>query len=543
MSFPKSRILETHQLIRHIMESNENGERFCFVLGAGASVESGIPSGNTLEMRWMDCIMGEKDDVDTKAMDANFMREWASVLQKDGVIKNEFETIELAWKEAKENNKSISSEYYFDIYKLRFYPNIRNGYRYLENIMEMCEPSLGYRTLALLLTKSNQNNLIITTNFDSLVEDALFLYTNKKPLVVSHESLASYIESDIQRPIIAKVHRGLLYDPFNSPETTNELKKEWRKALDYVFNTYTPIVIGYGGGDHSLMDFLEEETTIMRHSVFWCYRKNSGLPEENIQNFIEKKNGYFVSIDGFDSLMMQIGKALYKDEITPTGTNKILHNQYDSRAERYKLKWDKLNDDPDLNKIIEAMIQDETEGEKKRAENDALTAWDYVRRGDRACKTKDYKKAVEYYASAIELGADFASYYNSRGKAYYELEDYDNALVDFSQAIMLDSNYIEAYENLGLTNIAMGDYKEAVENCSIAISLKPNFARAYNNRGLAYIKTGKYEEAIKDLSKAIELNPKSKETYLERSKVYRDIGEDELAKIDEEAADKIQKEA
>ena len=111
---------------------------------------------------------------------------------------------QLLMQKARKQKKPIPSEYYFDIYKLRFYPNKRNGYRYMERLMEPCEPSVGYHTLALLLTENNQNNLVITTNFDSLVEDALFLYTMKKPLVVNHESLAGYIESDIQRPIVAK---------------------------------------------------------------------------------------------------------------------------------------------------------------------------------------------------------------------------------------------------------------------------------------------------------------------------------------------------
>ena len=38
---------------------SESSERFCFILGSGASVESGIPSGSTLEMQWMDCLMGK----------------------------------------------------------------------------------------------------------------------------------------------------------------------------------------------------------------------------------------------------------------------------------------------------------------------------------------------------------------------------------------------------------------------------------------------------------------------------------------------------
>ena len=76
MSFPESRVLSTKQLVQQIMESNRNGERFCFILGSGASVESGIPSGSTLEMCWMNCIMGEKEDRGTPAMDTSLIRDY-----------------------------------------------------------------------------------------------------------------------------------------------------------------------------------------------------------------------------------------------------------------------------------------------------------------------------------------------------------------------------------------------------------------------------------------------------------------------------------
>ncbi len=52
-AFPKSRIISTEMMIDVIQESNKNDERFCFILGSGASVESGIVSGGELEKRWI----------------------------------------------------------------------------------------------------------------------------------------------------------------------------------------------------------------------------------------------------------------------------------------------------------------------------------------------------------------------------------------------------------------------------------------------------------------------------------------------------------
>lgn len=573
MAFPKSRILTTKQLIQQIIESNRNGERFCFILGSGASVESGIPTGGELEMRWMNCIMGKSDDLGTPAMTTKDVRISAAHLHAEKLIKHNFKGIETAWKKAKKNNELISSDYYFDIYKLRFYPNQRNGYRYLERIMESREPSLGYHTLALMLTGDARNNLVITTNFDSLVEDALFLYTNKKPLVVSHESLTGYIESDIQRPIIAKVHRGLMYAPFNSPETTNKLKEEWKEALNYAFNTYTPIVIGYGGGDHSLMSFLEEESASMRHGVYWCYMASDGLPEQNIQDFIKKKNGYFVEIGGFDALMLEIGNAMFHDEITPTHTEDYLKNQYEQRAEQYSKQWDKLNKNPSLKNILKPMNESEQSEEERREKDNALTAWDYIRRGNRADDEGHPREAIAEYTNAIKLNPNHAIAYNNRGFVYNSLKQYENAIDDFTKAIELNPNYDTAYSNRGVTYKNLKQYENAINNYNKAIELNPNdattynnrgcayddmnrfknaiddynktielnpnYATAYNNRGFSYKKLKQYENAINDYNKAIELDPNYKDAYSNRAKAYRAIGEDALAEADEKHAETL----
>ncbi len=53
MAFPKHKVLSAKKFIQVFKESTENKQRFCFILGAGASVDSGIPTGNQLEMQWM----------------------------------------------------------------------------------------------------------------------------------------------------------------------------------------------------------------------------------------------------------------------------------------------------------------------------------------------------------------------------------------------------------------------------------------------------------------------------------------------------------
>ena len=195
------RIISTNHFVTTVCEGRRNSERFCFIIGAGASVSSGIPMGVTLEAEWMEEM--------EKSPGFSEVREFAETLRKAGRLEHDFSEIEQAWEAAKKSKQALPSEYYFDIYKLRFFPNHRNGYYYLERVMAHKNPSFGYHPLALMLTEGSGSNLVITTNFDSLVEDALFLYTDSKPLVINHELLADYAgDPNIKRPIIAKIHRG-----------------------------------------------------------------------------------------------------------------------------------------------------------------------------------------------------------------------------------------------------------------------------------------------------------------------------------------------
>ncbi len=573
MGFPESRIISAKRLSQMMKDLSESSERFCFILGSGASVESGIPSGSTLEMQWMDCLMGKMEDRGMPAMDAGETREIAGTLYAEKAIEHDFGEIEAAWLRAKKENKPIPSEYYFDIYKLRFHSNPRQGYNYLEKIMEQCDPSLGYHTLAKLLAENSLHNLVITTNFDSLVEDALFLYTDKRPLVVSHESLADYMEANIRRPIIAKVHRGLMYAPLNSPENLQELKPEWQRALSQAFSIYTPIVIGYAGGDHSLMSFLEKETTSIRGSIYWCYRgkrSRAGLPGENIQSLVANHNGYFVAIDGFDALMVEIGKTMYSDAIRPGLTKDKLQKKLDERLRNYNAQWDKLNENQEMQKALQEMNAAEQKEEKQREKEELLTAQDYFRRGFRASSEGHTQEAVKEYSKAIELDPSFASAYHNRGILYNKLGEQQKALDDYNKAIELDPSYAFAYNGRGNVYRGFGERQKALNDYNKAIELDPSFAYAYNgrgnvysdlgeqqkaledynkaieldpihkfayrNRGLLYSKLGNLEAAVKDYTQAIQLDPKYKNAYLNRADAYSALGQESLAEADRKAA-------
>lgn len=537
-------IVSINQLVRAMAEGKSNSERFCFIIGSGASVSSGIPTGVALEYQWM------KEMEETSGLEE--IRENAKKL-KD-CLDNDFIKIEEDWKKTKESGVSLPSDYYFDIYKLRFFLNPRNGYHYLEKIMANKNPGFGYHPLALMLTDGSGSNLVITTNFDSLIEDALFLYTDDKPLVINHELLAEYAgDPNIKRPIIAKVHRGIFFDPLNQPEETNELKGKWRDVLAFVFQNYTPIVIGYGGGDNSLMNLLEDDDVKMRNGIYWCYYEKYGLPNEKIQELIQKKNGHLVRTAGFDAAMLALGNAFFPDKIGVHEAEKYLNNRISMQIANYEKEYKRLTEEEGLNDKesvenpvnqseddfkteIEKMKERTVASEKEREKSNQMTAWDYRRQGNRYCDLEQYEKAVESFSNAIGLQSNNAQFYNDRGYAYNYLGEYDKALSDCSKAIELNPEFANAYNNRGFAYKNLRKYEKAIVDYDKAIGLNPEYENAYNNRGAAYNSLEEYDRAIFDCSKAIELNPEFANAYNNRGFVYDSLGEYDKAIVDYDKA-------
>jgi protein O-mannosyl-transferase len=154
------------QFIAHFGENLRKEKRFCFILGAGASKTSGIKTGGELVTQWIK---------ELKEIDEDALTKW--MIEK-GITEDDY------------------ASHYSAIFDKRFELSKKDGFAFLEKIMEGVEPSCGYSVLAQILEKG-KHNIVLTTNFDSLTEDALFIYTQKKPLVIGHSLLADYISTNL----------------------------------------------------------------------------------------------------------------------------------------------------------------------------------------------------------------------------------------------------------------------------------------------------------------------------------------------------------
>ena len=506
MEIPNARKLDISTFIGDvIIPTSKSRRRLCFILGSGASKTSGVPTGGELEMKWMDHMMNQPEDYRQETQAA------AERLKNEGKLSHDYATLEHAWLEAKDAGKTVlSGEYYFDIFTLRFRAAPGDGIQELQDCMRGCIPGVGYFVLSQLMTYDGcRNNVVITTNFDSLVEKALFAFTEETPVTVPHEKLLDSFSWDGAYPVIAKVHRDLMFSPLNSARDVKALKKQWKRLLRRILESYVPIVIGYAGADDSLMRFMEERGTQFPNGLYWCYREKGEKPSDRVIQLVKRKKGFFVPVEGFDELMVRL--SLYEGPYT----NPVPHDALDALEKRYG-----------------NIVREFKKKQNKIGSAKPHTAQDYFNRAYRHAEEGRYKEAIADYTEAITYKPDYTDAYNNRGNAYRHQGDYKAAIADYDRAIALKPDYAYAYNNRGYAYDDLGDYKAAIADYDRAIELKPDYAYAYYNRGNACAAQGDYKAAIADYDRAIALKPDDAYAYNNRGCAYDDLGDYKAAIAD-----------
>ncbi|HYX30355.1 MAG TPA: tetratricopeptide repeat protein [Pyrinomonadaceae bacterium] len=428
---------------------------FCWVLGSGASVQSGIPTGSVLVEQWLKELHRLED------FSRSTIEQWATadVLEIPG-----FEYARAA-------------NFYPWVYHRRFRDYKEQGYAFLEKAMEKAEPSFGYSVLAQIMTHT-QHKTAITTNFDNLIADALSIYTKTFPLVCGHESLTGYIRANLRRPLVAKIHRDLLLAPLSNPDEIAKLPGEWAAALKKILDRFTPIVIGYGGNDGSLMGFLRDLEPI-EGGIFWCYR-GEGEVEPNVQDIVEKHKGRLVPILGFDELMLQLQEKLELPILLPQ-----LQSTHDARVANYRKQFETLN--ASLEKLSETPLAEEVREPVRKAAAAAFErlttekdwwAWQLkaYAEPDPDMKEEIFRRGLEEFPKSAQLTGEFAIFMMDVRR------DYDEAERLYRRALELDPINAVATGNLAFFMWeARKNYDQAERLFREALQLSPNNVAVLEN--------------------------------------------------------------
>lgn len=509
--------------------------KFCFVLGAGASKTSGIKTGEELVEIWE----RELAERNPKAHEA--------------------------WKQQLGITEKNRGNFYSDYYQRRFSRDngrrYRDGYNYLEQMMDKARPSGGYVHLGLIMANT-MHNVVVTTNFDHLVEDSLVQYAQKMPMVIGHEKLAPYAKGTIARPTVVKIHRDLLMDPISNPEELNKLHDEWVEVLDNLFSHYHPVFIGYAGNDNSVMDFLCNNVDKF-NSDQWAFPYwliyGDQLPEGKVRQFLESSNGYLISQIEFDQVMVELSNALGYRIPNREEYLKQMGIQYDNMLRSGKGLFETLiseKSNQNTRTIIQNLNADGVDltyenksrgGEsffeapipEKIKQNTHTTVQnlntddvDFTKVDEGKLYTLllvlvsrgEFTRALRYIQHLSTSHDDNHFYHYCYGVILCKVGKYEEALTEINKALKCEPNNAEYHMALASIFHEMRRWDEALAESELTIKLEPSNGRYHNQLGVMLHEMNRFEEAELEKQKAIELEPENAEFRLSLGITLHELG-------------------
>ena len=461
--------------------------RFAFVLGAGASRTSGIKAAGTLVDEWLG-ILHKRDP-------EHHHKEFADWLDQHS--KNHIPDFD----------PRNSAEFYPQAYSALFAHDPDDGFAYLEATMERAEPRYGYAVLAFILAKTS-HRVVITTNFDNLIADALANFESTYPIVCGHDALAGFAKPDLRRPLIVKVHHDLFFAPKSQKNELQILGEGYAAALKRLLSRYTPIVIGYGGNDGSLMTAFEKlEPNELTHGVYWCYREGDEKPKKRIQDFVALHKGWLVAIPGFDELMTlfgeQVGYELPDERIRKQAEKRANDLIQHRQALREDLQRAAKKSENVQSAAVAALaaLQIEIKPETQ------LRWWQIE---ERVQGEPDIAKRDAIYVQGIAALPESAPLLGNYG-LFLEIErkDHDRAEEMFERALSLEPENVNNLSNYGLFLMqTRKNHARAREIFERVLKIDPKHANTLGNYALLLHRVGKdYDHAQELFERAVLAEP------------------------------------
>ena len=274
-------------LVRFLSIRCDETPNYSLLMGAGCSITSGIKSGTQLINDWKKEIIEYADDYDTSITSDEYFEK-----------QNWFD---------ERNPYSSLFEKRYDLQRQRR--------AFVENEVANKNPSIGYAYLVKLI-ENNYFNAIFTTNFDDLLNEAFYRFSNVRPVVCAHDSAITSITVTSKRPKIIKLHGDYLFEDIKSTlRETESLEGNMKNKFIEFSKDYGLIVVGYAGNDRSIMDilsFLLKKEEFFKNGIYWCIRKGDENISDDLKKLLWKDKVFFIQIEGFDELMDELNKRLNK---------------------------------------------------------------------------------------------------------------------------------------------------------------------------------------------------------------------------------------
>ncbi len=144
--------------------------------------------------------------------------------------------------------------------------------------------------------------------------------------------------------------------------------------------------------------------------------------------------------------------------------------------------------------------------------------------GDVLFRMEDYKRAIEFYKSGLNIARPSKEILFNIGECYEALAEYARARNYYRKSINIDPQFHEAFFRIGLCYRAEEKWSNAVlsfERCNKIKDDDPDYLEALAD---GYYEQGDLDSAVELYQKAIDIRPGTKETWLALARTLMETG-------------------
>ncbi len=290
-------ILQLDEFLRSIKQNIDTPHSL--LLGAGASIESGIPSATDCIWDWKREIYLSKNPGSIGNFDNSKSEAVRRVIQR--------------WIDAQNIYPAENSVEEYSYFAEKAYPIADDRRKYFQHLVANHDPSLGYHLISLLALE-NIIKSVWTTNFDGLTLKCAHQYSPLVPVEITAATSERIYRGDVDKELLCiALHGDYKYGALkNTKQELDTQDGELVKALLHELTNRDLIVVGYSGRDQSLMDALTQVySTRGAGKLFWC-GYGSNISSE-VKTLIRTANQYgraafYIPTEGFDSTFYAIAR-------------------------------------------------------------------------------------------------------------------------------------------------------------------------------------------------------------------------------------------
>jgi len=168
-------------------------------------------------------------------------------------------------------------------------------------------PSKGHLAIAELV-KRGSVKVVITTNFDRLMEQALDA-VGVAPQVIARPEAVKGMKPLTHAPVtVIKIHGDYLdIGTRNTPSELEQYPKEWKTLLARVFDEYGLVISGWSAEWDTALVKLMEATPNRRYPLYWDRRSGKG---GTAQRLLAARSGQIVPAAGADEMFSELLSAV-----------------------------------------------------------------------------------------------------------------------------------------------------------------------------------------------------------------------------------------